>query len=106
MVPMGVRVAMLAATALLAACVTKQQAPVPAPAKPPAESSDGCDASKAAFAQGEMYSDELAQRARQASGARTVRSLRPGQPVTMEYRYDRLNLELSQSGRIESVRCG
>lgn len=87
-----------------------------APATPPAEGNqvpqeqpaDGgsCDAAKAQSFVGEPESAEIAEQARQKSGARTVRWLRPGQIVTMEYRDDRLNLELDAEGKIIAIRCG
>jgi hypothetical protein len=55
---------------------------------------------------GEPESAAVAEQARQQSGARTVRWLRPGQIVTMEYRDDRLNLELDANGKIIAIRCG
>lgn len=72
------------------------------------QASDGgsCDTAKAQSFVGEPESAEIAEQARQKSGARTVRWLRPGQIVTMEYRDDRLNLELDAQGKIIAIRCG
>jgi len=87
-----------------------------APATPPAEGNQmpkeqvpqggGCDAAKAQSLVGEPESAAIAEQARQKSGARTVRWLRPGQIVTMEYRDDRLNLEVDAQGKIIKIRCG
>ena len=87
-----------------------------APAIPPAEGNQvqnepaaeggGCDAAKAQSLVGQPESAAVAEEARQKSGARTVRWLRPGQIVTMEYRDDRLNLELDSQGKIIAIRCG
>ncbi|MDB5697998.1 MAG: proteinase inhibitor [Alphaproteobacteria bacterium] len=92
---------------ILAACV---------PATPPAEAIDasaqeaasggGCDAAKAQSLVGREQSATLAEEARQKSGARTIRWLRPGQIVTMEYREDRLNLEIDAQGKVTAIRCG
>lgn len=38
--------------------------------------------------------------------AGTVRVIRPGMAVTMDYRGDRLNIELDSAGRIQRVYCG
>jgi uncharacterized protein involved in copper resistance len=73
---------------------------------PPQEPAMSCDPAKAQFAVGQAYSDTLAERARVAASARTVRRLSPGQAVTMEFRADRLNLETGEDGRIATVRCG
>lgn len=87
-----------------------------APAAPPADGNQtpqeqvpeggSCDAAKAQSFVGEPESAEIAEQARQKSGARAVRWLRPGQIVTMEYRDDRLNLELDAEGKIIAIRCG
>lgn len=65
-----------------------------------------CDAEPATFALDQPYSAALAERARAASGARTVRRLEPGQIVTMEYLGSRLNLETDAQNRVSGVRCG
>jgi hypothetical protein len=87
-----------------------------APATPPAEdvqipkdqppAAGSCDAAKAQSFVGERESAAIAEQARQKSGARTVRWLRPGQIVTMEYRDDRLSLQLDARGTIIAIRCG
>ncbi len=71
----------------------------------PRHSSD-CDASKAQALIGQSGSSELAAKAQQWSGAGAVRWLKPGQLVTMEYRADRLNIELDGEGRVVAIRCG
>lgn len=50
--------------------------------------------------------DAVAEDARAAAGARTVRVIRPGQAVTHDYRADRLNLELDAAGDVVRVHCG
>ena len=65
-----------------------------------------CDAAPAQSMVGQSYTDALAEQARGASGAKVVRRLVSGQPVTMEYRGDRLNIEVDEAGKIVSVRCG
>lgn len=44
--------------------------------------------------------------ARRVSRASVVRVLRPGQMVTMEFRADRLNLDVNARGIITGARCG
>ena len=39
-------------------------------------------------------------------GDRTVRTLKPGQPVTMEYMMGRINLQVDDAGIIVAVTCG
>jgi hypothetical protein len=40
------------------------------------------------------------------TGATIVRIVRPGEAVTMDYREDRLTLELDAAGKVVSARCG
>lgn len=44
--------------------------------------------------------------ARLAETGRPNRVLRPGQPMTMDYRPDRINVELDDSDRVVRVFCG
>lgn len=39
-------------------------------------------------------------------GEKNVRAIRPGDAVTMDFRPDRLNVEIGAGGRIERLRCG
>ncbi len=83
----------------------------PPPAAPPGPlplgpGSDRCDATKARFAVGEAFDAALLERARTAAGAAVARRLHPDQPVTMEYRGDRLNMLVGDDGEVSAVRCG
>lgn len=73
---------------------------------PPVAGAGACDAGKAVFVVGRAYDDALAASARDASGAKVLRAIRPGTMVTMDYRADRLNLDLDRDGKITKVRCG
>lgn len=65
-----------------------------------------CDASKAQWALGELADDALAERARLAASAASVRVIGHDMMVTQDYREDRLNLDLDAQGRVRAVRCG
>ncbi|HST44042.1 MAG TPA: I78 family peptidase inhibitor, partial [Luteimonas sp.] len=43
---------------------------------------------------------------REAAGAGSMRVLRPGQAVTMEFNPTRLNLDVDAAGRVTAARCG
>jgi hypothetical protein len=78
-----------------------------APEPPAASAAPGrCEASRAQFAVGHEPGLALQDQARERSGARIVRTLQPGQVITMEYSGDRLNLELDSGGKVARVRCG
>lgn len=50
-------------------------------------------------------SDTLA-KIRAAAGHERIRTIRPGDAVTMDFRPDRLNIEIGDDGRIKRLRCG
>lgn len=55
---------------------------------------------------GRPFTEELSNEARTATAARTVRVVRPGQAVTMDFRQDRLNIELDERDAVRAIRCG
>ena len=65
-----------------------------------------CDAAKVQSFLGKPESAAIAEQARQQSGAKTVRWLRPGQIVTMEYLNGRLNVNVDEKNRVKSFTCG
>ncbi|MDX3883974.1 MAG: I78 family peptidase inhibitor [Sphingomonas sp.] len=77
----------------------------PGHSRPPRPQGE-CRADRAQYLVGKVAEGGVIERARKATGARTVRMLRPGQPVTMDYRADRLNVEVDSRQFIRSIRCG
>ena len=75
------------------------------PSMPPAPSPT-CREAAARFAIGRRYSPRLAEQGRRRAGARALRMIEPGRVYTMEFRSDRLNLEIDRRGRISAARCG
>lgn len=65
-----------------------------------------CRAEPAQSLVGQPASATLGERGLQLSGARTLRWIRPGDAVTMDYRTDRLNISLDASNRVERISCG
>ena len=55
---------------------------------------------------GQAATSELGAEALRRSGARTLRWIRPGDAVTMDYREDRLNVHLDAENRVERFQCG
>ena len=65
-----------------------------------------CDANRLTNVIGQRRSPRVEMRAKRASGANIVRWLEPGAMMTMDFRADRLNLNLGKDGRINGAGCG
>jgi hypothetical protein len=101
--------ALLGATALVAGCAgmsnpfggssagTAQPAPRPVQV---------CNAASVQSFVGKNNTSATLEAARTQSGAYMARVLREGQPTTMEFNQERLNLVVDGTGRIVAVRCG
>jgi len=86
--------------AALTACT-----PTP-PAGTPPMAEGNCSAEAATILVGKAYSAEAIEKARLASGSKIVRVIRPGMAVTMDYRIDRLNVDLDEKDVVTRVHCG
>jgi uncharacterized protein involved in type VI secretion and phage assembly len=65
-----------------------------------------CDASRAQHLVGRQATQELGAEAQRVTGAGTLRWIPEGSAVTMDYRTDRLNIELDRSNRVLRIHCG
>ena len=98
---------LLGAVFLTGACAAVPPPPEPNQEVPVhGETGQVCDASKAAKLIGRQATAELGAEAIRLSGAGRMRWLRPGDMVTMDFREDRLNIELDPNNRVKAVRCG
>ena len=96
---MSHRIVLLPVVLALAACASQ-------PATDVVASGGTCNADPAQSHVGKPASDANVQAAFKASGAKTMRSIKPGQAVTMDYREDRVNVYQDASGNIERIGCG
>lgn len=80
---------------LLSACAS-------APPPPPAM----CNAEAARWAIGLAPDPDVVDRVTRETGSRDVRVLHPGTAATMDYRQDRVNIDVNDRGAITGVRCG
>jgi len=115
----------LAGLVLLAACATPAAEPIaspdgeaipefaPAPPPPPMdappaaeEPAMSCNAEPGQWALGQVADETLVARVRADTGADRVRVIRPGMAVTMDWRKDRVNLDVDDGNRVLAVRCG
>ena len=115
----------LAAAASLAACATPAEpgaaeslasppaavappAPVSQTPAPPApeEPAMTCLADKGQWAKGNLADEALVAKVKADTGSERVRVIKPGMAVTMDYREDRLNLDVDADNRVTAVRCG
>lgn len=65
-----------------------------------------CNAEAVRWAIGREPTQDVVERARVESGSNVVRVIRPGEVVTMDYRVDRLNLDVNDRNAISGARCG
>jgi hypothetical protein len=80
---------------------------VPPGEEPPREVGAGaCTVTGLGDLVGQPATSELGGEALRRSGARTLRWIRPGDAVTMDYREDRLNVHLDAENRVERFQCG
>ena len=79
--------------------------PAPAPTQAGALADDKCNSAKAAQFVGQKLDDALLARVKAAVGHDTIRVIRPNQPVTMDFREDRLNLDLDANDIVTRVHC-
>ena len=90
---------MLPALFALAACASQPQYEAVA-------SGGTCNAEPAQSYIGKPADAANVQAAFKASGAKSLRSLKPGEAMTMDYREDRVNILQDASGNIERISCG
>lgn len=100
------RIALTAAAAMLSvsACAAMGPPPMSGPAAAPR--AGACNAEAARWAIGQPVDDALVNRVLRETGSRDARVIRPGEVVTMDYREDRVNLDVNERGAITGVRCG
>jgi hypothetical protein len=65
-----------------------------------------CQAARGQALVGREATAALGAEALRLTGSRTLRWLRPGDIVTMDYREDRLNIEIDAGNRVRALRCG
>ncbi|MFS0827511.1 I78 family peptidase inhibitor [Pseudomonas phoenicis] len=94
--------------AALAGCSTDGQSDAAhEPAVAATQGNDGrCQANGADFAIGKAATPMLLEQARTASGSQIARILKPHDMVTLEYRSERLNLNVNEQGMVNRVNCG
>lgn len=94
-------------TVLLAAC-SSQPTSAGNDDAPPANdgTAQACNADAARGFVGQVATADVVEQARKAAGAGIARTLKPGQVVTMEYRGDRLDIDVDASNVVTGVRCG
>ena len=108
----------LSATLALAACVSADEASYaadPSLEKPPAVEpnpppNEGevmkCDDTQASWAIGKLADEALIARVRSETHSKGVRVIKPGMAVTMDYREDRVNIDVDANGNVLKIRCG
>ena len=92
----------------LAACSQppKSTAPTSEPMAAGADSATRCDPQKLTGLTGQTASETVIKKAVQDSGARHARVLKPGMAMTMDFREDRLSIEVDEQNKIARANCG
>jgi hypothetical protein len=72
----------------------------------PAAGAKICDASKAQSAIGQVATQAVVEKVVADSGARNARVVKPGMAVTMDFREDRVGINVDADNRITSIACG
>jgi hypothetical protein len=78
---------------------------VPPPATP-GDPAMHCDAKGTEWAIGQLADEALVTRVRTETHSKGVRVIKPGMAVTMDYREDRVNIDVDANNRVTKVRCG
>lgn len=77
------------------------------PATPPGDAAAQCNAGAAQSFVGQEATEATVAEAQTAAGATgAVRVIKPGQAVTMDFRGDRLNVEVDERNAIVRITCG
>ena len=97
---------LLAAGFALSACATPPAANADSSPPPAQESAMTCHADKGQWAIGKLADEALVARVKADTTSTRVRVIKPDMAVTMDYREDRLNLEVSADNIVTTVRCG
>ena len=94
--------------AIAAVCLASLAACATVAAEPPADGAlvETCRIDDLAQFSGQPKSAELEARMREVSGAPEVRWVPKGGVVTMDFRGDRLTVQLDANNRVETARCG
>jgi hypothetical protein len=98
----------LAAASLAAALGACADPPLQVPLAPPPPiiAAGQCNDAAAQFAVGKPADAKLAEEARTRASAQRVRTIHPGQVVTMEFDVARLTLDVDAAGKVVRARCG
>ena len=103
---MSLRLPILALPCLLLTACAPLQSLQPASGGPAIAGDGNCRADDVAWAIGKAADQETMARVWRESGAGLIRPIAPNQPVTKDYRRDRINLMLDADNRITTLHCG
>jgi hypothetical protein len=96
-------VAAALASLSMAGCIP----PATPPSSPPLDTTaDQCGAGKLRAYLNQLPTSDAMDRIRAEVGERPIRTIRPGEAVTMDFAPARLNIEIGEDGRIGRFRCG
>ena len=96
----------MAASLAMGACTPKAGQPQDTAGQAPPPVGDGCSLSSLNDLVGKPFTPALEADARARAKVRSVRAIRPGMAVTMDFRPDRLNIDIDGKNVVTGFRCG
>jgi hypothetical protein len=97
-----------ATAAPVAAPADAAAASAPLPATPPPAAEEPamtCQADKGQWAIGQIADEALVAKVKADTTSDRVRVIRPGMMVTMDFREDRVNVDVDADNRVTAIRC-
>ena len=76
------------------------------PVAVPVEAGGRCDAAPVQGLVGQTLTEAMQADALKRSRSRSLRVIPPGTAVTMDFREDRLNIDVDAAGKVTGVKCG
>jgi hypothetical protein len=86
--------------------VASAQPAPPSDSAEPEPAANECGANKLGAYLNQLPTSDAMLKIRTTIGHERIRTINPGDAVTMDFRSDRLNVEIGEDGRIKRLRCG
>lgn len=102
---MSAKFLMIVPTALTLAACSPHTPPATETPPPPSAEGASCGAGQFASYVGRKATDDVIAAITKVRGDQPIRILRPGTAMTMDYRQERLNVDIDEAGTIKRLYC-